>query len=585
MAALSWYRWPEAIVDYGRELYVPWRIDAGEMLYRDIPHLYGPLAQYGNALLFTLFGTGLRTLVTFNLLLIAALSVGIYVMFRRVYDRLTATLCGMVFLGVFAFGRNTGQGNWNFVCPYSHEVTYGVFLSFALLVPLAAFHTPGERRWAGGAGFLLGLIFLTKVEVFVAAAAAAVVVVGVPVVWTRSLRPTARGRLLLAAVCFMVPLLGFAALFACRTTVADAAGMLATTVTSLGRGAIVRHPFYLNHAGLDEPLANTGILLAAAAIYGVILLGVLVLGRFVARRGGLARNRLLVAGCTVVLCVTAYLLRDRTELWSRVGRPIPLFVAAHSLWLLRRRGEAAADDGGPRSLLPLALSTFGLFLLLKIILRVQFRFYGFALALPATLVTVAGAVHHWPRYVQRRGGSAGTARVVMTALVLVSLVVHAGMSWDFYRRMTYPVGTGADRFYTYGPEVSEIGPVMSEALRAIEDTMPRAAGFVVLPEGVMLNYLSRRRNPARWFEFTPQYLASVGEERMRDDLEAARPDYVVLAERPTPEHGFLYFGNDYGLKLRDWITQHYTPVFLAGSKVFSNQGFGIAIGARNAEPR
>jgi len=43
MAAIGWYRWPEVLIDYGRELYFPWRISAGEMLYKDLLHLYGPL--------------------------------------------------------------------------------------------------------------------------------------------------------------------------------------------------------------------------------------------------------------------------------------------------------------------------------------------------------------------------------------------------------------------------------------------------------------------------------------------------------------------------------------------------------------
>jgi len=73
----------------------------------------------------------------------------------------------------------------------------------------------------------------------------------------------------------------------------------------------------------------------------------------------------------------------------------------------------------------------------------------------------------------------------------------------------------------------------------------------------------------------------MGEARMLVDLEAARPEYVVLTERPTPEHGARYLGLDYGFRLKAWIMDNYTPVYLAGNKLFSNQGFGIAIARRN----
>src|SRR4029450_1120203 len=46
----SWRKWPDPLVDFGRELYLPWRLSQGALLYRPIDHLYGPLYHYFNAL-------------------------------------------------------------------------------------------------------------------------------------------------------------------------------------------------------------------------------------------------------------------------------------------------------------------------------------------------------------------------------------------------------------------------------------------------------------------------------------------------------------------------------------------------------
>ena len=70
--ALTWQTWPHAFVDFGRELYVPWRLVEGEVLYRDVLYFNGPLSPYLNALWFALFGTSLRTLVLCNLATVAA---------------------------------------------------------------------------------------------------------------------------------------------------------------------------------------------------------------------------------------------------------------------------------------------------------------------------------------------------------------------------------------------------------------------------------------------------------------------------------------------------------------------------------
>lgn len=50
----SWRKWPDLIIDFGRELYFPWQIASGKVLYRDIAHVFGPLSQHFNAMLFKL---------------------------------------------------------------------------------------------------------------------------------------------------------------------------------------------------------------------------------------------------------------------------------------------------------------------------------------------------------------------------------------------------------------------------------------------------------------------------------------------------------------------------------------------------
>ena len=85
--ATSWRKWPDPLVDFGRELYLPWRLANGAVLYRDVDDFYGPLSQYLNAGLFRWFGPGLMVLVTANLLVFAAIVVAIYFLFRRAWGR------------------------------------------------------------------------------------------------------------------------------------------------------------------------------------------------------------------------------------------------------------------------------------------------------------------------------------------------------------------------------------------------------------------------------------------------------------------------------------------------------------------
>ena len=62
----------ELLVDFGRELYVPWRITQGDVLYRDIAYFSGPLSPHVNALWFWSFGPGVRNVLILNFLVLAA---------------------------------------------------------------------------------------------------------------------------------------------------------------------------------------------------------------------------------------------------------------------------------------------------------------------------------------------------------------------------------------------------------------------------------------------------------------------------------------------------------------------------------
>src|SRR5450432_1585270 len=172
MLRWTWFGWPDPIVDFGRELYVPWQITQGKILYRDIAYFNGPLSPYFNAIVFKILGVSLRSIVIANLILLAAMVWMIWRILAEISGEFTSTIACIVLLTVFAFIQLGGVGNYNFVTPYSHEITHGIVLSFAAMSCIAAYVKKPRTIWIAAAGFLLGLIFLAKPEVFIAVAAA-----------------------------------------------------------------------------------------------------------------------------------------------------------------------------------------------------------------------------------------------------------------------------------------------------------------------------------------------------------------------------------------------------------------------------
>jgi hypothetical protein len=125
----SWEYGPDSLVDFGRELYLPWRLAAGDILYRDIVYLNGPLSPYWNALLFQVFGVGLWTLMVANAVIASAIAVLLYRLLSVIADRLTATVAFAAFMSTLAFAQFGTTANYNFLTPYSHEITHGMLLA------------------------------------------------------------------------------------------------------------------------------------------------------------------------------------------------------------------------------------------------------------------------------------------------------------------------------------------------------------------------------------------------------------------------------------------------------------------------
>src|SRR5580692_395857 len=102
-AALSWRKWPDILIDFGLQLYLPWKISTGSVLYRDMMYLTaGPLSQHYHALIFKCFGVSFSVLIFANLMLLAGLLCLLYRRFCAATNLLTATMICLAVVLVFA---------------------------------------------------------------------------------------------------------------------------------------------------------------------------------------------------------------------------------------------------------------------------------------------------------------------------------------------------------------------------------------------------------------------------------------------------------------------------------------------------
>lgn len=575
LARWSWGKWPDVLIDFGNQLYVPWQLAEGKVLYADIAYKEGPLSMYVLALLFRLFGVSLRTLVWANLTLLAALCALVYGLFARACDRFTATLVCLVFLGVFAFSQYVGTANYNFVCPYTHEQTHGILLAVAMLVALERSLAGRRAGWCALAGACLGLVALTKIELFVPTTAVAALGLALLV----ATAPVRRARSVAAFVgaALAPPALALVLLRA-QMPAPQALDALLQNWRFLDE-SVFSNRFYQLGFGFDDTTGN--FLSSVRGFLGIVAVaGVAGAASWLLPPGRWGRVGALPAGLGLLAALVW--LADAVP-WQTAVRALPWTSAAACVGLAVacRRGGEADDRTRAAPLLSLWLwSVLAVLLLAKMVLNARVSHYGFTLAMPATLLLVAGLVWGIPGWLGARGRDGTLARALLTACVLAGVVQHLRWSNDIYAEKTFAVGLGADAFLTLGPRFDPRGHDMAIAAEHLHALMPVGATLLVLPEGTMLNYWLRRTNATRHTAFTPPALEFFGgEERILADLGKHPPDYIALVHRDTAEWGFDYFGTDpgYGWLIMEWVRQAYEAIERIGAEPFREDRFGIAL--------
>jgi hypothetical protein len=552
MLAWTWETWPDASVDFGDQRYIPWRLAQGEVLYRDIAFYNGPLSQYINALWFVLFGPSLRTLVLCNLALLAALVALLHYALRQIGSRWAATVACVLFVLLFAFGQYVEVGNYNFLCPYSHEATHGLMLSL-LAVVLA---WPASRHVllrATASGLALGLAFLTKAEVFLPGLAATAIAIALGTFWEGASRRRKAEKLACFAGTFLLaPLVAFIALASAMPVRQALAGTLGSWIVAI-RPDVTGLPFFRLGMGTDAPGANARAMLLMTGLYATVLVPAGLLG--MGLRGRWQRRGIVAAAAAAVFIAAAVGLwcwREHID-WDGIGRPLPLLLlvlaAATVIGFLPRRGREPAR----RVLVQrISLLTFALLLLAKMILFARIYHYGFVLAAPAVLLLVVAAVDWMPKLIDRHGGSGRVFTAAAAALLGVIVVEFLGIQAPLLAAKTVRVGRGADAFWA-----DARGPLVAAAAAQIADRSSRGTTLAVLPEGAMINCLTGLRNPVPYIHLLPIEMIFYGEPSVLKAFRSHPPELILIMPNDTSSFGFRGLGRDYGQQLFAWIQANY----------------------------
>jgi len=612
MLNLGWLRFVDPVVDFGREAYVPLRLSQGAVLYRDVAYFNGPLSPYLNGGLFALFGSSLRTLFLANGFLLVLLTREIYRTICFLADRLTATCSCIFFVTVFGFGEIIGAGNYNYIGPYSHEMTHGIFLSFAAFSRLRSYVRNARLRHIATAALFLGLALLTKPEIAIALLPALLLFVflaredrtrippnllvpnqahgademgqdpamrglskssGEPVGsssmflsardWFRSpSRALVVGLVLLVSA--LPPLVAWLLLSTRLPSREAFLGLLGGFRYLHGFGVADLY-YYKYGMGLLDPSAS----LLAMAIVGLVYAAAVAIPAVIClvskRRRGyriLATGLFLLEGAALL-----YLQRGPGYLKAALPFPVLLLVTTAICLAAHRRTRS------PTVAYLASLALFALLLLVKMVLNTRLYHYGFVLAMPAALFLASLLLYWIPRSLETRHGDPLLFRISAVILLVALAFPCLRQTIRHDERKTHLLCNGANSI-----RVGERGRLLRRALAYLKwETLPGNT-LLVLPEGALVNFLSRRRNPTPYLTFMPPELLMFHDEAMLTAIRRHPPDVVMFIHLDTSvPYRMRFFGRDYAATISSYVKSHYAREVLFGAKPFTGPSFGIEI--------
>src|SRR5262249_38941284 len=171
--------------------------------------------------------------------------------------------------------------------------------------------------------------------------------------------------------------------------------------------------------------------------------------------------------------------------------------------------------------------------------------------MPAALVLAHIAIYSIPNWIAEKAGSAACIRGVLIGLMAACTLVRLFNWVGIYRFKTQPVVAGRGRvFFFSSAEPRERTAPTLRALAFLQRSMHDDETLVVFPNGTMLNYLLRKRNPTPFQIFSPFEFEIFGDDVVESAVIRSTPDWVVVVTTDESVFGRGNFGDpQYGAQI------------------------------------
>ena len=110
------------------------------------------------------------------------------------------------------------------------------------------------------------------------------------------------------------------------------------------------------------------------------------------------------------------------------------------------------------------------------------------------------------------------------------------------------------------------GNATKELIDYINKNTKNEDKILVLPEGLIVNFMTGRQSDNKFYSLIPMYVEAFGDDTIVERFKITKPNYIVISNYDTSNYFYKEFGKDYGQKIYDYIISNYNKEASIGSE-------------------
>ena len=515
------------LVDVSREVYIPFSMNSGNVLYKDIFNVYSPLAYQINAFITKIFSDNITTYYILGLINSTFILWGLYLIARLFFKennkQIPFYFCLLIlFCAVYAISIT------NYIFPYSYSMVYALNTYIWSLLSLLYYIKKGNEKYLYLSFILFGATISFKYEfIFFALILLYFLIKGTNI----------KQKALCIFSFIIIPVLSLINLFFLGTNIKDIYKAFEYMIL-LSKSESV-HNLYSFLGFIPNLTSIKSIIFSFLSFLILCLILYIPYKLFYKFQNKLIKIGSIIIGLFILAGTNTVFIQSNAAVFNWIGI---FFIMILIFFLLKNKEQI---DTYKKMYIVLLIST--LLVSIKSIFYIALNSYG-SYYLPLIMLC---CIIYLIKYTKK----------IKAENILYFIIIFAilfGISNNIRCKMVHNIGIPFQKG-TIWVEDYAYEAIWKTYQYINKETKPTDK-ILVLPEGAMFNYLTNRLSDDKYYYLIPSNVEIFTEEKIANDMGKNLPEYIIIPPRYFSDYKETFFCESYGTKICKDILKYYSFV-------------------------